>query len=77
MKFSFLLPPLVLLAACAGTPQEPATAEAKTCDREYRTGSLMPSKECKAPVSEEERQRLNRELGNQIRPSSPTPSSKG
>lgn len=61
-----------IVAGCASTPPADTTAAAKpqqSCEREYRTGSLMPVKECAPPMTEEERQRMADELANRVRPS--------
>ena len=79
MKFYYVAAPLLLLAGCASNPTAAPTtkAEAVSCEREYRVGTLLPTKDCKAPISAEERQRLQDELGNKVRPNNPTPSGKG
>lgn len=61
----------VLVAGCALTPiEDTKTAETKsaTCEREYSVGSMMPHKDCAPPMSSEDRQRLQSELGNKIHP---------
>ena len=63
-----------LLAACAAKPPAAPQVVAQDqtpkplCDKEYRVGSMMPRKDCTAPMSEEERQRLQADLANKIRP---------
>ena len=58
-----------LLAACAVESPAPKTMADKTvvCTTEVHVGSLVPRKECSAPMTEAERQRMVDELKNQSR----------
>jgi hypothetical protein len=67
----------LLLAACASAPPEQQSAEAKpqqVCERVYKVGVAIPVKECTtAPLSEDERRRMQDELRNTVRPGASKP----
>jgi hypothetical protein len=65
---------LSFVASCATTDQTVANAPAqKICEREYRVGSNIPTRDCRAAITDEERQRANDELRNAIKPSAAKP----
>ena len=79
IRYIALLLPLILVG-CATNPTEDTKTtqeEAKlTCERTYRVGSMMPSKDCAPPMSQEDRQHLQDELQKTIHPTAST-SAKG
>jgi len=55
----------LFVAGCASAPPDPVTTASikpQSCDREHRTGSMLPVKECTQTLTETERQRLIYEL---------------
>ena len=60
---------LALLSACAAPAKEVASKDApkEECRREYRVGSNIPTVNCSAPQTEEERQRTIEEMRNTLR----------
>jgi hypothetical protein len=62
----------LLLAACANTPPDASSTQVSqadvVCSKEAPTGSMMPRKVCAAPMTDEERQRLQSELANKPHP---------
>ncbi len=75
-----LLVPLfsVLLAACAAQPTQQADATAKMadgsiCERESRTGSMLPSTRCRTEAQREADRRAAAAVGDNMRQNSPTP----
>ena len=71
IAFSFLL-----VAGCASAPPDPVTTASvkpQNCEREYRTGSMLPMKECTPTLTEAERQRLVDELRVKIRSTGSAP----
>jgi hypothetical protein len=71
--------PLMILAGCATDqpPQSQEVAAAKPqCEREYRIGSNLPKKDCAPPMTAEERERLNAELRNIVKPNASSPPGK-
>jgi hypothetical protein len=45
-------------AGCAQQPIVDASAAPQACEQVYRTGSVIPVRDCSAKMTEEERQRL-------------------
>jgi hypothetical protein len=70
MQMRLGFPLLMLLAAgCASEPtRQTAEAAPQPCQREYRVGSNIPVKNCDAPMTEEERQRMISDIQNQTKP---------
>ena len=61
----FLSLVLAALAGCASSPEtntSQAAAPKVRCDREMQIGSAVPKKDCSAPLSDEDKQRLAAEL---------------
>ncbi|MBL8277570.1 MAG: hypothetical protein JNL93_12785 [Pelomonas sp.] len=79
-RFLVCLLPLAL-AACAAAPQADkaqAGADAGTvCDRETRTGTLMPTTRCTTAAEREAAQRAAQSVGDAVRQQSSAPPSKG
>jgi hypothetical protein len=68
-----------LLAACASSPPDDSTATAKpqNCEREYRIGSYLPTKDCAPALTAAERQRMLDELRTKVRPGTTAPPGSG
>jgi type IV pilus biogenesis protein CpaD/CtpE len=49
---------MLLLAGCAQQPAVTTAAAPQECEQTYRTGSIIPVRDCSPKLSEEERQRL-------------------
>jgi hypothetical protein len=66
----------LLLAACASAPVEQQSAAAspeQVCERVYKVGVAIPVKECSAPLSDEERLRMQNELRKSAQPGASKP----
>jgi uncharacterized lipoprotein YajG len=65
---------LALIAGCATTDNNQASATsdaapAKVCETQYRVGSNIPNRDCRAAMTEDERQRTRDEIRNSLPPS--------
>ena len=79
MKLAYLAALLpFLVAGCAtNPPADDKVADAnEVCQMVYPIGSSLPKKVCSAPMTEAERQRMNAEIQNQIRPQGSAPPGK-
>jgi len=80
MNFRRIAPLLVLPLIVVGCATNPAEDSAKqdqqqakvTCERSYRVGSMMPTKDCAPVLTEDERQRLEAGVREMTRPSGVT-----
>lgn len=82
MKRSFLLLLPLLLAACASAPTDPKQVVATAsddkdtiCERETRTGSMMPTVHCRTAAQREQDKRDAEAAGDVLRRGAPTPAS--
>ena len=76
MKRHLLACSFLLVGGCASAPPDPVTTASvkpQNCEREYRTGSMLPVKDCTQTLTEAERQRLVDELRVKIRPTVSAP----
>ncbi|MCY4753548.1 hypothetical protein [Pelomonas aquatica] len=83
MKRSLLLLSPLLLAACASAPTDPKQDVAAApidkdtiCERETRTGTLMPTLRCRTAAQREADKRDAEAVSDAVRRGAPTPAPK-
>ena len=77
MNFRRIAPLLafpLIAAGCASNPAQDAAKQDQqdakvSCERTYRVGSMMPTKDCAPALTEDERQRLQAGVRDMTRPS--------
>ena len=76
MYLRLTLPVLLVMAGCATTDAQQTASNATTtqapCQREYRVGSNIPSKDCTPAMSDADRQRMQDDMRQATKPGAMT-----